>query len=68
MEPAWSRQHGGDSLRFDRRRYRTVWIADVHPGFRGCSAEYLLDGESALATCGPPPRRHARTDRGNAAS
>ena len=43
MESAWSRPHGGESLRFDRRRYRTVWISDVHLGFRGCSAEYLLD-------------------------
>ena len=23
--------------------YRTVWISDVHLGFRGCSAEHLLD-------------------------
>ena len=27
----------------EQRRYRTVWISDVHLGFRGCSAEYLLD-------------------------
>ncbi len=26
-----------------RRHYRTVWISDVHLGFRGCSAEYLLE-------------------------
>lgn len=25
------------------RRVRTVWISDVHLGFRGCSAELLLD-------------------------
>jgi UDP-2,3-diacylglucosamine pyrophosphatase LpxH len=24
-------------------RYRTVWISDVHLGFRGCRADYLLD-------------------------
>ena len=24
-------------------RYRTVWISDIHLGFRGCSAERLLD-------------------------
>ena len=24
------------------RRYRSVWISDVHLGFRGCSADYLL--------------------------
>lgn len=26
-----------------QRRYRTVWISDVHLGFRGCNAEMLLD-------------------------
>ncbi len=26
-----------------RRHFRTVWISDVHLGFRGCSAEYLLE-------------------------
>jgi UDP-2,3-diacylglucosamine pyrophosphatase LpxH len=25
------------------RRYRAVWISDVHLGFPGCSADYLLD-------------------------
>jgi len=25
------------------RRYRTIWISDVHLGFRGCNAEMLLD-------------------------
>jgi len=25
------------------RRYRTIWISDVHLGTRGCKAEYLLD-------------------------
>ena len=24
-------------------RFRTVFLSDVHLGFRGCSAEYLLD-------------------------
>jgi UDP-2,3-diacylglucosamine pyrophosphatase LpxH len=24
-------------------RYRTIWISDVHLGFRGCSAEFLLE-------------------------
>lgn len=23
--------------------YKTIWISDVHLGFRGCSADYLLD-------------------------
>jgi UDP-2,3-diacylglucosamine pyrophosphatase LpxH len=27
----------------NERRYRAVWISDVHLGFRGCSAEYLLE-------------------------
>jgi UDP-2,3-diacylglucosamine pyrophosphatase LpxH len=31
------------SLTGARRHYRTVWISDVHLGFRGCSAEYLLE-------------------------
>lgn len=26
-----------------RHRFRTVWISDVHLGFRGCSAQFLLD-------------------------
>ena len=25
------------------RRFRTIWISDVHLGFRGCSADYLLE-------------------------
>jgi len=28
---------------FERRRYRTVWISDVHLGTRGCNAELLID-------------------------
>ena len=24
-------------------KYRTIWISDVHLGFRGCQAEFLLD-------------------------
>src|SRR5579862_7270295 len=24
-------------------RYRSIWISDVHLGFRGCRAEFLLD-------------------------
>lgn len=27
----------------DIRRYRTIWISDVHLGTRGCQAEFLLD-------------------------
>ena len=26
-----------------RRRYRTIWISDVHLGTRGCNAEMLID-------------------------
>jgi UDP-2,3-diacylglucosamine pyrophosphatase LpxH len=26
-----------------RRRYRTVWISDIHLGTRGCNAEMLID-------------------------
>jgi len=26
-----------------RRRYRAIWISDVHLGTRGCKAEFLLD-------------------------
>jgi UDP-2,3-diacylglucosamine pyrophosphatase LpxH len=33
-EPA----HGGK-----RRRFRTIWISDVHLGTRGCAAELLID-------------------------
>jgi UDP-2,3-diacylglucosamine pyrophosphatase LpxH len=27
----------------DRRRFRTIWISDVHLGTRGCNAEMLID-------------------------
>jgi len=27
----------------ERRRYRTIWISDVHLGTRGCAAEMLID-------------------------
>ena len=26
-----------------RRRYRTIWISDIHLGTRGCNAELLID-------------------------
>lgn len=26
-----------------RRHVRTIWISDIHLGYRGCSAEFLLD-------------------------
>lgn len=27
---------------FSRKKYRTIWISDVHLGYKGCKAEYLL--------------------------
>ena len=27
----------------ERRRYRTIWISDVHLGTRGCNAAMLID-------------------------
>jgi len=30
-------------LRDGRRRYRTIWISDVHLGTRGCNADLLID-------------------------
>jgi UDP-2,3-diacylglucosamine pyrophosphatase LpxH len=27
----------------DHRRYRAIWISDIHLGTRGCKAEFLLD-------------------------
>ena len=31
------------SLQDHRRRFRTIWISDLHLGTRGCKAEFLLD-------------------------
>ena len=31
-------EHGGK-----RRRYRTIWISDIHLGTRGCNAKLLID-------------------------
>ncbi|MGL4312939.1 MAG: UDP-2,3-diacylglucosamine diphosphatase, partial [Sphingomonas sp.] len=27
----------------ERRKYRTIWISDVHLGTRGCNADMLID-------------------------
>lgn len=27
----------------ERRRYRTIWISDIHLGTRGCNADMLID-------------------------
>src|SRR5690606_5121663 len=32
-----------EPLQADRRRYRTIWISDIHLGTRGCNAEMLID-------------------------
>ncbi|RYE52092.1 MAG: UDP-2,3-diacylglucosamine diphosphatase, partial [Rhizobiaceae bacterium] len=29
--------------RRERRRYRTIWISDIHLGTRGCNAQMLID-------------------------
>ena len=26
-----------------RRRYRTIWVSDIHLGTRGCNAQMLID-------------------------
>lgn len=31
------------AYRKGREKYRAVWISDVHLGYKGCKAEYLLD-------------------------
>ena len=30
-------------LRFKQLHYRAIWLSDIHLGYRGCKAEYLLD-------------------------
>lgn len=38
------------AVRSSTLRFRTVFISDVHLGFRGCSAEYLLDFLKSIET------------------
>jgi len=38
-----SRPHLPETIVTDRRRYRTIWISDIHLGTRGCNAEMLID-------------------------
>ncbi|WP_375249233.1 UDP-2,3-diacylglucosamine diphosphatase [Sphingomonas sp.] len=38
-----SRPHRPEAAVDERRRYRTVWISDVHLGTRGCNADMLID-------------------------
>jgi UDP-2,3-diacylglucosamine pyrophosphatase LpxH len=40
--PAWLDRPDPKSFR-PKRKYRTVWISDVHLGTRGCNAEMLVD-------------------------
>ena len=40
---ASSRPHRPEEPVGDRRRYRTIWISDVHLGTRGCNADMLID-------------------------
>lgn len=42
MLPAWLNLPEPRGFR-PKRRFRTVWISDVHLGTRGCNAELLLD-------------------------
>lgn len=42
MLPSWLNLPEPRSFR-PKRKYRTVWISDVHLGTRGCNAELLLD-------------------------
>ena len=38
-----SRPHHPERTVTERRRYRTIWISDVHLGTRGCNAAMLID-------------------------
>lgn len=38
LKPAIPEPSGGD-----RRKFRTIWISDVHLGTKGCNAELLID-------------------------
>ena len=29
--------------RLQPQRYRTIWLSDIHLGYKGCKADYLLD-------------------------
>lgn len=35
-------QQDGEEPTGAKRRFRTVWISDIHLGTRGCNAEFLL--------------------------
>jgi UDP-2,3-diacylglucosamine pyrophosphatase LpxH len=38
-----SRQRNSNIFEFHPLEYRTIWISDVHLGYKGCKAELLLD-------------------------
>jgi UDP-2,3-diacylglucosamine pyrophosphatase LpxH len=38
-----SRQRNSNVFEFHPLEYRTIWISDVHLGFKGCKADLLLD-------------------------
>ena len=38
-----SRPHQPERVVTERRRYRTIWISDIHLGTRGCNADMLID-------------------------
>ncbi len=40
---ASGRPHHPERATGERRRYRTIWISDVHLGTRGCNAAMLID-------------------------
>ena len=41
--PALANDETGEGIGSERRRYRTVWISDLHLGTPGCQAAALLD-------------------------
>jgi UDP-2,3-diacylglucosamine pyrophosphatase LpxH len=42
--PAWAQNHRpAEPGSEGRRRFRTIWISDVHLGTKGCNAELLID-------------------------
>jgi UDP-2,3-diacylglucosamine pyrophosphatase LpxH len=43
MRPGADLVGGGKVQRMRPLRYRSIWVSDVHLGFRGCQAEFLLD-------------------------
>ncbi len=45
--PAWLDLPDPKGFR-PKRRYRTIWISDIHLGTRGCNAELLVDFLSAI--------------------